>query len=63
MTDQTNPNDNNGRKLRERRRLIFSEKNVRTLPVRRKQYVVWDGGFGRGAGQVGQLRKRGERLR
>src|SRR5262245_13056703 len=52
MTDQTNPNDNNGRKLRGRRRLIFSEKNVRTLPVRRKQYVVWDGGLGRGAGEV-----------
>jgi integrase len=39
-------------KLNKRKRMVFSEKNVRSLPVKRKQYVVWDGGSGRGAGEV-----------
>src|ERR1700693_5522530 len=38
--------------MRERRHLIFSEKNVRALQPHRKQYVVWDAGNGRGAGEV-----------
>jgi hypothetical protein len=40
------------KQLRDRRHLVFTEKNVKTLPVRRKQYVIWDGGNGRGAGEV-----------
>jgi integrase len=31
--------------------MIFSELNLRSLPIRRKQYMVWDGGNGRGAGE------------
>ena len=35
---------------REANRKIFDEDNVRTLPLKRKQYQVWDGGNGRGSG-------------
>ena len=36
---------------REANRKIFDEDNVRTLPLKRKQYQVWDGGNGRGSGE------------
>jgi integrase len=42
----------NAKKLKDRRHLVFTDTNVKSLPVRRKQYVVWDGGSGRGAGEV-----------
>ena len=38
----------NAKKLKDRRHLVFTDTNVKSLPVRRKQYVVWDGGSGRG---------------
>jgi integrase len=50
MVEQTEVNQE--RKLKKRKRKVFSEKNVWSLPVRRKQYVMWDGGSGRGAGEV-----------
>jgi integrase len=31
-------------------RKIFTDENVLTLPLKRKQYMVWDGGHGRGSG-------------
>jgi integrase len=40
-----------GRKLRPRRHKIFTEDNVLRLPIRRRQYVVWDRGVGRGSGE------------
>jgi hypothetical protein len=39
-------------KLNKRNRMVFSEPNVRSLRPKRRQYVVWDGGLGRGAGKV-----------
>jgi hypothetical protein len=42
----------NDKKVRERRHLVFTDRNVMTLPVRRKQYMIWDAGNGRGAGDV-----------
>ena len=39
-------------KLNKRNRMVFSEPNVRSLRPKRRQYVVWDGGLGRGAGEV-----------
>jgi len=38
------------RKLRPRRHKIFSEENVLKLPIRGKQYMIWDRGRGRGSG-------------
>jgi integrase len=52
QTFENKLNNGNQRKLSERRHLVFTEKNVKSLPVRRRQYVVWDGGSGRGAGEV-----------
>ena len=40
------------RKLNKRKHKVFTEANVFSLPVRAQQYVVWDGGNGRGAGKV-----------
>jgi hypothetical protein len=38
------------RKLGRRNHKVFNEENVLKLPIRRKQYVIWDRGRGRGAG-------------
>jgi integrase len=32
-------------------RKLLTEANVKTLPLKRKQYLVWDGGNGRGSGE------------
>ena len=48
MTDEQAPD----RKIKKANRKVFTEKNVLTLRARRKQYMVWDGGNGRGSGEV-----------
>jgi Arm DNA-binding domain len=47
MTEQ-----DQSRKLNKRKHKVFTDANVFSLPVRAKQYLVWDGGSGRGAGKV-----------
>jgi integrase len=39
------------RQRREAKRKMFTDENVLTLPLRKKQYQVWDGGSGRGSGE------------
>ena len=34
------------------RRMVFTDKNVLSLPARRNGYMKWDGGYGRGSGEV-----------
>lgn len=43
---------NNGGTKRQANRMIFTEKNVLSLRPKRKQYQIWDGGSGRGSGEV-----------
>jgi integrase len=51
MSNDENADDGRIAK-RAARRMVFTDKNVLSLPARAKGYMVWDGGNGRGSGEV-----------